>query len=155
MTERTIIFLAVLSLIAAIVLGILGEFFRSASLLFSVLLSVIGIVAGFFISKYFDRRSEQQNLGKLASAGYRLTLDIYDSLSQIKEKIEETKLNANKKGYSKRELNLLLDCLTMQLLLIQRFSFAANNQWRDVLPPDQKSELNERQQVISLSANTE
>ena len=157
MTEKQFFWLTMVSLCAIVVIAFLGEFFQAVSLLSNILLAVAGIVGGYLTSSYFDKKAERQNLGKFASVGLRLSVDIYDSLGEVLEEIDNlTKsANANEEELSTRNLNLLLDAIAGRISVLRRFSLSANNQWKDMLPPEQLLELKKRGRVIDLSEDWE
>lgn len=153
MTDKRFNGLSILFVITLIVLAILGESFKSASLLFNVLLAVIGILAGYLTSHYFAKMSERQNLGKVASAGHRLSLEVYDALKDIDTQIESLKGALDDTAHlSKQEVTLMLATIASGLRVLQRMSLSANTQWRDALPPEEASEVDRRRKrLIELS----
>jgi hypothetical protein len=156
MTDKRFYGLALISLAAMVTMAFLGAFLESIGLLFNVLLTVIGIIAGYLTNHYFAAKSERQNLGRYASAGNRLSLDIYDSLKGILEEIEKMKISSSDSDdLPKRHVDLMLDRISGELQVLQRFSLLANNQWRDVLPPDRLLELSNREKRIALSEDRE
>jgi len=156
MTEKRFFLLALVSICAAVVIAVLGEFFQAANLLFNILLALAGVVGGYLTSSYFDKKAERQNLGRYASAGLRLSVDIYDSLKEILEGIEELRKSIDDgTSLSKRDVNLMFDVIAGKISVLQRFSLSANNQWRDVLPPEQIVELSRRERTLELSEDWE
>jgi len=156
MTERRFYWLASVSLIALVIMTILGAAFDSVTWLFEVSLAVTGILAGLLTSSYYHKKSEQQSLGKYASAGLRLSFDIYDSLNEIIETIEELRESTHDGGrFSKRDMSLMFDIISGELRVLQRFALSANNQWSEVLPTEQLQELRKRERIIALSEDRE
>ena len=138
MTDRRFFWLIVASLLAILILAVLGVLFESFALLFNVLLAIVGILAGYLTSSHFAQKAERQNLGLFASAGYRLSTDIHDSVTEIIEKVEELKdVAVDGSKLSQKDVNLMLEIVSGKLKVLQRISLSANKQWRDVLPSEQ------------------
>lgn len=116
MTDRHFFWLVVASLVAIVVMALLGMVFQSLGLLFDILLAAVGIVAGYLTSSYFDKRAGKQNLGLYASAGYRLSGDIHKSVCEIIEKTKELRnLVDDESRVSKKNVRLMLDIISSQL----------------------------------------
>jgi hypothetical protein len=156
MSERRYFQLSVTALVVAVIMALLGAQFESWSLLFNVLLAVIGLVAGFLINGYFAGKSEKQNLGKYASAGYRLSVDIHDSLNEILADIETMKsFGAGIQEATVDIVGYRFEIVAAKLRVLRRFALSANGQWRDVLPDSQLSELQKREKLIDLSEDSQ
>ena len=66
MNEKQFYTIVILSLVTTVILAVLGEYFQSVSLLFNVMLAIIGVIAGIITSLYFAKQSERENMGKFA-----------------------------------------------------------------------------------------
>jgi len=119
-----------------------------------VALALAGIVAGYFVSMYFSKKSEAQNLGRYARVGLRLTSDVYQGLDDAIKKIDELK-NLPDAGSDdhKSSWPLMLDIIAGRLREIQRSALSSNEQWKDLLPPNQLVKLHTQKQIIGLSDN--
>jgi hypothetical protein len=141
--------IGLLGLMAAILAGV---YFQSFDLLLNILLSVSGILIGIITNAHFAERSEKQNLGRYASTAHRLSVDIYDSLNETIEKIEDLQKGVeNQDGVTNTDVYSMLEIISGKLRIIQRFSLSANSTWKEVLPPDELVALSKREQRIGLS----
>lgn len=141
-------------LLLTIILIVIGIFLNSISALIDVLSGIIGILFGFVISYYFTKRSAQQDLGRFAKSGLRLSIDIYDSLKECIDKIEEFKTShLDEKNITKDHVTSMLEIVDEKLKVIQRFSLSANHHWKEVLPPEELLELDRREEIIDISKN--
>lgn len=148
MNEKSFYFISIVSLITVVTLAVLGEYYGSVSLLFNVMLTAIGVIAGILTSLYFAKQQERENLGKYASSAYRLSTNVYDSLTDVITSIEKSR---NTETLNKPETySIRLEEVANKLRIIQRFALSANDNWRDVLPPKELNELRAKEATVAL-----
>ena len=142
MSDRHFFWLLAGSLAAVVVMALLGVLFQSLGLILDILLALVGVVAGYLISSYFDSRARKQNLGLHASSGYRISSDVNVALGEIIDKTGELKeLVADESRISKRNVLLMLDVISGKLEVLRHVSLSAAIQWTDVMSSEQKRQL--------------
>lgn len=152
MTEKHLFWLAIFALLTITTTAILGKFFDELDILFDALLTISGIIAGYLISNHFYKKAKEQSLGNIASNGFRLSINIFDSLNEILDKIES--LKKSKKGSntaSAENTSLKFDIVAGKLQILRHIALSSNDQWRDLLPAQELKELEDREKIISLS----
>ena len=148
MNEKQFYVISVLSLATVVALAVLGEYFQSVSLLFNVMLTVLGVIAGILTSLYFAKQQESENLGRFASLAFRLSTDVYDSLTDTITSIQESGTETS--TVDSHVYSVRLEELANKLHLIQRFAITANNNWKHLLPPEEQNELSRKETTIAL-----
>lgn len=156
MIDKRFTWLVLASLIVIVIVAFVEQARASYNLILNILLTVAGIVAGYITSYYFERRSQVRQLGEYAAAGYRLSIDLYDSLSEIVEEIEELKqTSGGGDDMPGPATGMAFDTISGRLKILQRFALSANSQWRQMLPEDKLLGLRKRERIFELSEDRE
>lgn len=156
MTETRFFILSLFALVFLVAVAVLGEFLEAFTLLSNLLLAVSGILGGFLASSYLHKKSEEQNLGRSASMAFRLSVDIYDTLKDILQKVNDLRSTLPEEGSLESEkVGLMFDVISGKIEVLQRFSLSANTQWKEYLPPEELLELGKRVRTIHLSEDWE
>lgn len=144
-SDRRFLLLAWTALGAFIATAALATAFNSVAVLFSTLLCGIGVYAGFLCTVYVSRKSADAGMMRYASAGHRLSLDVYDALEEV--------LAVLARGQRLREvaeIRMHIEIAREKLVTVQRFSLSSNQQWEEMLPPERIRETKMREHETRL-----
>jgi hypothetical protein len=144
-SDRRFLLLAWAALVTFIATAALATALNSAAILFSTLLCAIGVYAGFLCTIYVSRRSADAGSARYASAGHRLSLEIYDALQDV--------LTILAKGQRLREVAEIrnhIEIVREKLKTLQGFSLSSNQQWEEMLPPERTRETKKREKETRL-----
>lgn len=145
MADRKFYIICSVFIIIMLSCTILGALYEKLDILFNILLTVLGTIAGFIINRFFAQKSERHNLGNLATSGYRLSIGVYEDLKDTLLLIERLKTD--------NELNnARLEIIAEKLKVIQRFAYSANLQWKDTLPENLSIDLNKITHVKTITS---
>jgi hypothetical protein len=142
-------------LIFQLVFIYLGDTISQFKGLSTLLYSLVGFGAGLWISHFYYRKSKEQDLGRLGSAGFRMSISIYEGLQECVEYINNLrKESMAEKKVTVNNLFLILNSIDGMLKITQRAAILANENWREVLPQDQLTELIKREIIINKLSDT-
>jgi hypothetical protein len=140
MSDRRFLYLSWTALAAFIVTSALATAYNSVAVLFNTLLCAIGVYAGYLCAAYVTRKSADTNSTKYASAGHRLSLDVYDNLQAI-----QVLLAKAEKSEDLVALRHYVDVAKEKLTTVQTFALSSNLQWEEMLPPEKIKQTRERE----------
>jgi hypothetical protein len=126
--------IVVLSLVSILGFGIMAYLDSLNQILFSVFLATWGFIAGFATKLFFFNLSKQQSLGNYARHGFRLSVGIYENLSDTLNLLERYKKNSDSKEYQ-------MEAVSEKLKTIQSFAISSNEHWKDSLPKESLNAL--------------
>lgn len=147
MSDRRFLYLSWTALVAFIVTSALAAAFNSVAVLFNTLLCAIGVYAGYLCTAYVTRKSTDAGLTTYASAGHRLSLDVYDNLQAI-----QVLLAKGQKSEDLAALRHYVDVAKEKLTTVQTFALSSNQQWEEMLPPEKIKQTRERETKLPLQS---
>jgi hypothetical protein len=146
-SDRRFLYLSWTALAAFVVTSALAAVFNSVAILFNTLLCAIGVYAGYLCTAYVTRRSADAGLTSYASAGHRLSLDVYDDLQDI-----QVLLAKGRKSEDVAAIHQCVEIAKEKLITLQRFALSSNQQWEEMLPPEKIKQTRERETKLPLQS---